>query len=191
MAILDFLRPKGNGKTPTTAQRRGQLDAAVAQIGVDRAAARLVLDGIEQRRADLLKADAPASEILKLDEEGDLARIRLEKLDCFEIEVQAALSEVEGVEAEAEWRQLSDRRHAAACDYASAFNECCERLGELRHLAGAANVTDIVRRSPGLMSEPPPFVLSGELLQRFLRETERVADAEERRRAAVDRRNNV
>jgi hypothetical protein len=100
MPFLDFLKPKGgNGKKPPDAQR-ADIDAALAKIAQERAAAQEVLDGLEQRRESLLLADAPESEIVKLDAEGDHARIKLEKLDIFEAEVHARLSELNGVAEE-------------------------------------------------------------------------------------------
>src|SRR5580692_13176972 len=99
MAFLDFLRPKGNGRRKPPADQRADMDAALEKIAVERASAQLVLAGLDRRREDLLLADAPASEIVKLDEEGDHARIKLEKLDVFEAELCARLSELEGIDA--------------------------------------------------------------------------------------------
>jgi hypothetical protein len=186
MAFLDFLKRKNGHVKPPDAQR-AELDAALAKIAVERTSAQLVIDGIDQRREHLLLADAPAVEILKLDEEGDHARIKLEKLDMFEAEIHARLSEVEGIEAEVEWRRLFDARHRAACEFASSFNETCGRMFELRSATNAASASEIARRF-GLLTEPPPLILSGESLQRFLRETEMMSDLETRRRAAVERR---
>jgi hypothetical protein len=115
MAFLDFLRPKGNGKAKPPADQRADIDAALERIAVERSSARLVIDGLESRREDLLLADAPASEIMKLDAEGDTARIKLEKLDVFEAEIHARLSEVEGIAAEIEWRRLFDRGCMRIC----------------------------------------------------------------------------
>ena len=191
MAFLDFLKPKGgNGKTKPPDAQRAELDAALAKIAVERASAQLVLDGLDRRREDLLLADAPAAEIVKLDEEGDHARIKLEKLDVFEAEIHARLSEVEGIEAEVEWRRLFDARHAAACEFASSFNETCGAMFALRHATNAASASPIARRF-GLLTEPPPLILSGESLQKLLRETEMMADLEAQRRAAVERRQEV
>jgi hypothetical protein len=187
MAFLDFLRPKGNGKVKPPDAQRADIDAALEKIAVDRAAAQSVLDGIESRRESLLLADAPASEILKLDEEGDHARIKLEKLDVFEAEVHARLSELQGIDAEVEWRKLFDARHAAACEFAASFNETCGLMFSLRLATNAASASEIARRF-GLLTEPPPLILSGEALQKFLRETEMMSDIESRRRAAVERR---
>jgi hypothetical protein len=189
MAFLDFLRPKGNGKKPP-ADQRVELDAALAKIAVERASAQLVLAGLDRRRDDMLLADAPEIEIVKLDAEGDTARVKLEKLDLFEAEIHARLSEVEGIEDEVEWRRLFDARHAAACEFAASFNETCGRMFALRSATNAASASEIARRF-GLLTEPPPLTLSGESLQKFLRETEMMADLEARRRAAVERRQEV
>jgi hypothetical protein len=189
MAFLDFLKRKNGHAKPPDAQR-ADLDAALEKIAVERASAQLVVDGLERRREDLLLADAPASEIVAIDEEGDHARIRLEKLDVFEAEIYAKLSEVEGIEAEVEWRRLFDARHAAACDFASSFNETCRLMFAFRSATNAAAASEIARRF-GLLSEAPPLILSGESLQKFLRETEMMSDLESRRRAAVERRQGV
>jgi hypothetical protein len=190
MAFLDFLRPKGNGKAKPPADQRSDIDAALAKIAVERTSAQLVLAGLDRRREDLLLADAPASEIVKLDEEGDHARIKLEKLDVFEAEVCARLPELEGIDAEVEWRRLFDARHAAACEFASSFNETCGRMFELRLATNAASASEIGRKF-GLLTEPPPLILSGESLQKFLHETEMMSDLEARRRAAVERRQEL
>jgi hypothetical protein len=188
MAFLDFLKPKGgNGKAKPPDAQRAELAEALATIAQDRAAAQLLLDSHESRRETMLRDDAPASEIVKLDEEGDHARIKLEKLDVFESELHARLSEVEGIEAEVEWRRLFDARHNAACEFASSFNETCGRMFALRSATNAASASELGRRF-GLLTEPPPLILSGESLQRFLRETELMSDRESRRRAAVERR---
>jgi hypothetical protein len=187
MAFLDFLRPKKNGHVKPPADQRADLDAALAKIAQERAAAQEVLAGLDQRREDLLLADAPASEIVKLDEEGDHARIKLEKLEIFEAEIHARLSELQGIGAEVEWRRLFDARHAAACEFASRFNEACGAIFALRSATNAASASEIARRF-GLLTEPPPLILSGEALQKFLRETEMMVDLEARRRAAVERR---
>ena|ERR1700732_5296868 len=145
MAFLDFLKPKGgNGRKPP-ADQRADIDAALAKIAQERAAAQSVLDGLDQRREGLLLADAPESEIVKLDAEGDTARIKLEKLDVFEAEVHAPLSELQGIEAEAEWRRLFDARHAAACEFASSFNETCGAMFALRSATNAASARAKVR----------------------------------------------
>jgi hypothetical protein len=157
-----------------------------ARIAVERTSAQLVLAGLDRRREDLLLADASAGEIVKVDAEGDHARIKLEELDVFEAEIHARLSEVEGIEAEVEWRRLFDARHAAACGFASAFNAAIGAMFELRSATNAAAASEIARRF-GLLCEPPPLILSGESLQRFLRETEMMSDRESRRRAAVER----
>jgi hypothetical protein len=190
MAFLDFLKPKGNGKAKPPDAQRAELDAALERIAVERSSAQLVIDGIDHRREHLLLADAPAVDILKLDEEGDHARIKLEKLDAFEAEIHARLSEVEGIEAEVEWRRLFDTRHQAACEFASSFNETCRLMFALRSATNAASSSEIARRF-GLLTEPPPLILSGESLQRFLRETEMMSDLEARRRAAVERRQEL
>jgi hypothetical protein len=190
MAFLDFLRRQKNGHAKAPDDQRADIDAALEKIAVERAAAQLVLAGLDRRREDLLLADAPAGEIVKLDEEGDHARIKLEKLDVFEAEVHARLSEVEGIEAEVEWRKLFDARHAAACEFASSFNETCGRMFELRSATNAASASEIGRKF-GLMTEPPPLILSGESLQKFLLETETMSDLEARRRAAVERRQEL
>src|ERR1700732_1350593 len=132
----------------------------------NRRSAQLVLGGLDRRREDLLLADAPAAEIVKLDAEGDHARIKLEKLDLFESEIHARLSEVEGIEAEVEWRRLFDARHAAACDFATSFNETCGAMFALRSATNAASASEIGRKF-GLLSEPPPLILSGESLQQM------------------------
>jgi hypothetical protein len=187
MAFLDFLKLKSNGKAKPPDAQRADVDAALAKIAQERAAAQIVLDGLESRREAMLLADAPESEIVKLDAEGDRARIKLEKLDVFEAEIHARLSEVEGIEAEVEWRRLFDARHAAACEFASSFNETCGLMFELRSATNAASASEIARRF-GLLTEPPPLILSGESLQKFLREIELMSDLEGRRRAAIDRR---
>jgi hypothetical protein len=191
MAFLDFLKPKGkgNGKKPPDAQR-ADIAAALAKIAVDRTSAQSVLDGLEQRREGLLLADAPESDIAALDKEGDHARIRLEKLDVFEAEIHARLSELEGIEAEVEWRRLFDARHAAACEFAASFNSTIGAMFELRLATNAASASEIARAF-GLLTEAPPLILSGEALQKLLRETEMMADLEARRRAAVERRQEV
>jgi hypothetical protein len=190
MAFLDFLRPKGNGKAKPPADQRADIDAALAKIAQERAAAQEVLNGLESRRESLLLADAPDGDIAALDKEGAHARIKLEKLDMFEAEIYARQSELQGIDAEVEWRRLFDARHAAACEFASSFNETCGRMFELRSATNAASVSEIGRNF-GLLSEPPPLILSGEALQKFLRETEMMADLESRRRAAVERRQEV
>jgi hypothetical protein len=187
MAFLDFLKRKSNGQAKTLDTQRADIDAALEKIAAERAAAQLVLDGLDQRREKMLLADAPAAEIVKLDEEGDHARIKLEKLDVFEAEVHARLSEIEGIEAEAEWRRLFDARHDAACEFALKFNEACGAMFALRSATNAASASEIARRF-GLVSESPPLILSGEMLQKFLHETEMMSDREARRRQAVERR---
>jgi hypothetical protein len=187
MAFLDFLKPKGNGKAKPPADRRADIDAALERIATERGAAIGVLSGLESRREKLLLADAPESEISALDNEGDSARVRLEKCDVFEGEVHARLSELQGIEAEVEWRRLHDARHQAACEFAASFNETCAYMFALRSASGAASASEIGRKF-GLLTEAPPLILSGESLQKFLRETEMMADLETRRRAAVERR---
>ena len=190
MAFLDFLKPKGNGKAKPPVDQRADIDAALEKIAQERAAAQLVLGGLDRRREDLLRSDAPAGEIVKLDEEGDHARIKLEKLDVFEAEIHARLSELQGIEAEVEWRRLFDARHAAACDFAASFNETCARMFALRFATNQASASEIGRKF-GLLTEPPPLILSGESLQKFLRETEMMSDRESRRRAAIERRQEL
>jgi hypothetical protein len=190
VAFLDFLRPKGNGKAKAPDVQRADIDVALATIAHDRAAAQSVLDGLDQRRENLLLADAPESEIVKLDAEGDHARIKLEKLDVFEAEIHAKLSELEGMAAEAEWRGLFDARHVAACDFAASFNETCARMFALRSATNQAAASEIGRKF-GLLTEPPPLIVSGESLQKFLRETEMMSDRESRRRAAIERRQEL
>jgi hypothetical protein len=187
MAFLDFLKPKGNGKANPPADQRADIDAALAKIAQERAAAIGVLDSLESRRGGLLLADAPDGDIAALDKEGDSARLRLEKLDVFEVELHAKLSDLEGIEAELEWRRLFDARHQAACDFASSFNETCGRMFELRAATNTASASEFGRKF-SLLTEPPPLILSGEALQKFLRETEMMSDLESRRRAAVERR---
>ena len=135
MAFFDFLRRKENGDAKPPADQRAELDAALGKLAVERSTAQLVLPGLDRRREDSPLADAPAGEIMNLDDEGDHARIKLEKLDVFEAEVHARLSELDGQEAEIEWRRLFDARHAAACEFASSFNERagrCSRCGPRR-----------------------------------------------------------
>ena len=189
MPFLDFLKPKGgNGKKPPDAQR-ADIDAALAKIAQERAAAQEVLDGLEQRRESLLLADAPDGDIAALDKEGDSARVRLEKCDRFEDELLARRGELQGIEAEVEWRRLFDT-HKAACDFAASFNETCGRMFALRLATNAASASEIGRKF-GLLTEPPPLILSGESLQKFLHETEMMSDLEARRRAAVERRQEL
>ena len=190
MAFLDFLKRKSNGGAKPPDAQRADIDAALATIAQERGEAQAILDGLEQRRESLLLADAPESDIAALDTEGDHARIKLEKLDVFEAEIYARQSELQGIDAEVEWRRLFDARHAAACEFASSFNETCGRMFALRLATNAASVSEIGRNF-GLLSEPPPLILSGEALQKFLRETEMMADLESRRRAAVERRQEL
>ena len=67
------------------------------------------------------------------------------------------------------------------------INEACGAMFALRSATNAASASEIARRF-GLLTEPPPLILSGEALQKFLRETEMMVDLEARRRAAVERR---
>jgi hypothetical protein len=187
MAFLDFLKRKGNGKPKPPDEQRAELDAALAKIAQERAEAQSTLDGLDQRRESLLLADAPEAEIVALDKAGDSARIKLEKLDVFEDEIHAHLSAVEGIEAEIEWRRVFSDRHRAACAFAESFDETRRLMFAFREASGAASANPIARQF-GLMAEAPPIILSGEALQKFLRETEAMADLEARRRAAVERR---
>jgi hypothetical protein len=108
-----------------------------------------------------------------------------QKLDVFESEIHARLSELEGIESEIEWRKHA--RHQAACEFASSFNETCRLMFAFRSASAAASASEIGRKF-GLMTEPAPLIMSGEALQKFLRETEMMSDLENaRRRAAVDR----
>jgi hypothetical protein len=187
MGFLDILRKKGNGKPKTLDEQRGDCAAALAAIAEERAAAQAVIDGLDQRREKLLRDDAPEAEIVALDHEGEVARIKLEKLELFEVEVHAKLSEIEGVEAEAEWRVLFDARHQAACEYAEAYHKAAVSLSGLQHATAAAT-----HPIGGRWFQPdvPPWTLqgtSGEFLQNFLREIERLSDYEHRRREAIDR----
>jgi hypothetical protein len=183
MAFLDFLRHKTTPASPDA--QAAEIEAAHARLAEDRALAQAVLDGLEARRQTLLVADAPEAQILALAAEADAARIRLEKCDAFEIELEARQSELAGLEAERARREAFDVYHAAACEYASSINSAIERLFTLRRAMGAVAADDIGQR---LGLEAPPILLTAERLQSFLRDIERAADFEQSRRAAIDRR---
>jgi hypothetical protein len=183
MAFLDFLRRKANPSSPDA--QTAEIEAAHARLAEDRAEAEAVLAGLDARRQRLILSDAPSADILALDAEGDAARIRLEKCDAFEIEIEARRSELAGLEAEREWRVVYDAYRSAAYDYASAFNSAADALFGLRRAMSAVSAHDIGGR---LGIETPPILLGAELLQSFLREIERVHDFETNRRAAIDRR---
>jgi hypothetical protein len=176
MAFLDFLKPNGHGRA-----KRADLDAALEKIAVERAAAQLVLDGLEQRRDDLLRADAPASGILALDVEGDAARIKLEKLEIFEAEVHARLAELDGVDAEIERRKRFERMIKVARDLAVSLGPIPEKLSEFQNALSDASML-------GVMMAPPPRSFRYEAVQQFIRDVEMAEDHEMRRRAAVERR---
>jgi hypothetical protein len=183
MAFLDFLKRKSTRASPD--DEAAAIEAAFAQLAQDRAAAEATLAGLDSRRDKLLRDDAPDGQIIALDAEGDAARIRIEKFDVFGIELQARQSELAGLGAEREWRDVFDAYHDAGCDYASALNSAVDALFKLRHAMSAVAADDIGRR---LGLDAPPILLHGELLQKFLREIERASDFEYHRRAAVDRR---
>ncbi len=55
MAFLDFLKRKSNGKAKPPADQRADIDAALATIAQDRAAAQSVLDKGCSERAQALR----------------------------------------------------------------------------------------------------------------------------------------
>jgi hypothetical protein len=176
MAFLDFLKPNGRGKA-----KRADLAAALEKIAVERAAAQLVLDGLERRREDLLRADAPASGILALDVEGEAARIKLEKLDIFEAEVHARLSELDGADAEIERRKRFEKMIKVARDLAVSLGPVPEKLAEFQNALSDASMY-------GTLMAPPPRSFRYEAVQQFIRDVELAEDHEMRRRAAIERR---
>jgi hypothetical protein len=183
MPFLDFLKHRATPASPDA--QAAEIDAARNKLAEDRAASRAILDGLDERRRALLLADAPEKAIRELDEKGDEARIRLEKFDIFEIELEARQSELAGLEADRAWREAFDIYRAAALGYATSLHSAIESLFKLRAAMGAVAADDIGRR---LGLDAPPILLSGELLQKFLREIERASDFEDRRRDAVDHR---
>jgi hypothetical protein len=183
MAFLDFLKRKSTKASPD--DEAGAIEAAFAQLAQDRAAAEATLEGLDSRRDKLLRDDAPEGQIIALDAEGDAARIRIEKFDAFEIELEARQSELAGLEADRAWREAFDVYRAAALGYATSLHSAIESLFKLRAAMGAVAADDIGRR---LGLDAPPILLNGELLQKFLHEIERASDFEYHRRAAVDRR---
>jgi hypothetical protein len=163
------------------ADQRAELDAALAKISTERTSAQLVLDGLEQRREGLLLADAPASGILALDVEGDAARIKLEKLEIFEAEVHARLSELDGADAEVERRKRFDQMQKAARNLATTLIPIPEKLSEFQKALGDASML-------GVLMGLPPRSFRPEAIQKFLHDIEMAEDHEMRRRAAIERR---
>jgi hypothetical protein len=187
MAFLDFLKRKSNGHAKTLDAQRAEVNAALATIAQERSAAQALLDSHESLREQMLRDDAPDVAIKRLDEEGDLQRIKIERLDVYETEINARLSELDGADAEVEWRRLFEEWRRDACDFASSFNSTLQKRSESLRTTAAAQANSIARRY-GLVSEPVPFILNGENLQNFVREIERLSDIEARRREAVERR---
>jgi hypothetical protein len=186
MAFLDFLKRKSNGHAKTLDAQRAEMDAALATIAQERSAAQALLASHESRREQMLRDDAPDVAIKRLDEEGDLARIKLERLEIYETEINARLSEIDGADAEIEWRRLFEEWRGAACDFAASFNVTLQKRSESLHATAAVQANTIARRF-GVVSEPLPFIMNGENLQNFVREIERLSDIEARRREAVER----
>jgi len=161
----EISEPKGNGDAKPPADQRADLGAALARIAEERVDAQKVLDGLESRRECLLLADAPESEILALDCEADSARIRLEKLDVFEIKIAARLDALRSDVAESEWRDTFARRYSACLEYAAAVRDATEKF----------------------RSKAPTVFPESEILQKFLLGIERASDFEMSRRACRER----
>jgi hypothetical protein len=135
--------------------------------------------GIEKKRAELLIDDKPPTEIIKLDVEGDTARVTIEKTELFEQEILNRMAALHGAEAEARWRSAYDSMHSCALEYAKSLRASLAELYKFRAAAGELNNFSYAMRRP----EAPPVVLGDEILERWLRDLEQDHDFEINRRA--------
>ncbi|PWB89892.1 hypothetical protein C5688_13715 [Methylocystis sp. MitZ-2018] len=102
MSVFDFLKPPKKG-APTT--QIAELESSLARLRAERKDVEGVVEAHAPQRAAMLLSDAADADIVKLDADADLARIRLERLELAELELTDRLERV---------RDKSDREQLAS-----------------------------------------------------------------------------
>ena len=123
---------------PATAE---ELEAALARVDAERAAAQQAVLAAARRRDELLlEADSDAA-IHALDAKTDTASLLLERFDRLRPELAAKLQAIEAEALQAQWAEIADRYAETALVYADklrAAEQTAAQLNEIRREASAS-----------------------------------------------------
>ncbi|NUJ82044.1 hypothetical protein HUN39_18860 [Methylocystis sp. FS] len=142
MGVFSFLQPPKKGAPAT---QIAALEESLAKLRGEHKSVQAIVESHGQKRAEMLLSDAADADIVRLDADADLARIRLERLELAELEL------VERIERA---RDKSERERLAS-EYERAAAQIEEKAkaieGPIAQLAAAfAALAEVIPAETGI-----------------------------------------
>jgi hypothetical protein len=149
------------------------LDAALLQLGRDRAETVNKIDALQKQRHQALLDDASDADLDKLERLLDRATVRLEKLNISEAPLRERLADAQTAARKRRWNSLHEGHHAAAVEFLSSARATAERHSTLIAIVDTAQregftglVASTMPRTPNIEGSP---LLATDLLDIFER----------------------
>ena len=118
MGVFSFLQPPKKGAPAT---QIAALEESLAKLRGEHKSVQAIVESHGQKRAEMLLSDAADADIVRLDAEADLARIRLERLELAELELTDRLERARDKDARERVASEHERAAAAIEEKAKAF----------------------------------------------------------------------
>jgi hypothetical protein len=164
MAVFDFLKVAKKGSPAT---QIAELDASLARLRAEHKSVQAIVESHGQKRAEMLLSEAADADIVKLDADAGLARIRLARLELAEIELAERLDRARDTQQREAEAVRCDDVAAKVEQIASRLEKAIEELAIAADEMVAAIPADLIRMrdyepTMGIIDQPSPqqFVAS-------------------------------
>ena len=143
-------------KKGAPATQIAELEASLARLRAEHKSVQTIVENHGQKRAEMLLSDVADADIVKLDADADLARIRLERLELAELELTDRLERTRDKSERERLASEHERAAAAIEEKAKALegpiNALATAFGELVRSIPAET---FLRKHPTVMRMPP------------------------------------
>jgi len=155
------------------------VEAGLARLREERAAAEAGLPSTVARRRELLLADAPDDALVELDQEADRQHLALERLEVIEPELLDQLQALRAAARRNQWAALVAEHDSAVRAYLAAAAQLIERYGEVVGAWDKATASGFAERQHRFVTLPHPSIVTSEIFYKLEREFGRLSGVSE------------
>ncbi|MFO1125109.1 MAG: hypothetical protein U1E25_07395 [Methylocystis sp.] len=152
MGVFSFLQPPKKGAPAT---QIAALEESLAKLRGEHKSVQAIVEGHGQKRAEMLLSDAADADIVRLDADADLARIRLERLELAELELTDRL---ERARDKSERERLAGEHERAAAQIETATKALEAPIAQLA--AAFADLVKVIPQETGVAKDFEGFLQS-------------------------------
>lgn len=158
MAVFDFLKVAKKGSPAT---QIAELEASLARLRAEHKSVQAIVESHGPKRADMLLSVVADGDIVKLDADADLMRIRLERLELAEIELAERLDRARDTQQREAEAVRCDDVAAKVEQIASRLEKVIEELAIVADEMVVAIPADVIRMrdyepTMGIIDRPNP-----------------------------------